>query len=160
MITYHGSEIKFKSFDFNKSTELGVCFASKAWAAHAYGKIIYTVELIPTQILDLTDKVDAQKICQLCPYLTSVLEEDNNAPISEIIEDDFSIFTELVQEAGAMIDDYDKSDISKPENFIRWRMLDAAKKAGYDCVLIEDYTEGGEHETYIALNSKIIKKVN
>ena len=85
------------------------------------------------------------------------MEEDGDT-IEEILEDDFSIFTDTIQNAG-LFTVAGRENKAKAEDCIRWQVLAAAKKAGYDCVLIEDFTDGDDHETYIALNSEIIKKV-
>jgi hypothetical protein len=158
MILYHGTKIKFENFDFNKSTELGFCFTPDVSVARAYGEIIYTVDLNSSRILNLTSKVDAQEILEICPALEEAVEDEGSAPIDEILEDDFSIFTETVREAG-LFTVSGREDTDNPKSFVRWHMLSAAKKAGYDCVLIEDYTDGDTHDTYIALNSEIIQKV-
>lgn len=159
MLAYHGTDKRFEKFDFNKSTEIGFCFAAEVSVARAYGEIIYTVELNPEKILNITDKTGAAEMCELCEQLKIAVEEEGDDEITEIINEDFGVFIDVVQEAGLMIDDHDDFDLENPENFVRWHMLNAAKNVGYDCVLIEDYTNGDVHETYIILNDDVITKL-
>ena len=146
MIVYHGTETKFENFDFSKSTEPGVCFTSEVNAARYYGKIIYTVELDISNTLNITDKIGALKIIELCPSLRESIDEIRKnetdcKDIAELIKDEFSYFTDHIEYIGD-----------------REELLNAAKNAGYDCVFIDDYTDGDHHETYIALNNSIITK--
>jgi len=146
MIAYHGTETKFEKFDFSKSQELGVCFTTQVNAARAYGEIVYTVDLNVGKTLDLTNKNDALKLIGLCPEMKASVQElaDDGecADIDEFLNEYWGDFINYVQEITDRVE-----------------YLEAAKGAGYDCVLIEDFTDGDEHDAYIALSPEIIKKV-
>lgn len=158
MKLYHGTTEEYETFDLSKSREFGFCFTPQVEAARCYGEIIYTVELNIKNEIDLRKDKNIKYLCSLVPSLEqAILEEaygntELNHEYDESLEDAIeSVGISVIQDAGLNDED---------GNCIRLLILKAIYRAGYDCVIIEDYTDGDAHDTYIALNTTIIKKLN
>lgn len=153
MKAYHGTNKEFKSLDVNKTSEYGLYFTDEKCFAKAYGSNIHQVELNFNNLLDLTTKEGIAKAIEIFPItLKTIIEDqdrDEDMTVEELLEDEFEACLSCLSNSSVNIE----FDIC-----LRDELLKKLKKAGYDCVKLEDYTDGDEHNAYIVFNNETFKK--
>jgi len=157
MELYHGSDSKFEKFDFSKSVDGGVYFTDEKNAAAWYGKHIYSVKLNSKHILDLSSVDGVKTLLEKCPVLISSIEEEAGEEMEDILEDDEYVSDSLLSffsDCGMCFEDENGND-----EYVREYILAELKKE-YDCVILEDYTDGDYHKAYIVFSNEGIEYIN
>lgn len=150
MIVYHGSTEKIKNWKLDQGEEYGIYFTPDITFAKAYGNEITEVKLNISKLLNATIESNLEKIFNLVPEFINVINEELGEELdkSEIIENENNLCFSLLQDSSLKID---------KNNYLREVLVKRAKESGYDSILINDYTDGDEHEAYIVLNLNVIK---
>ena len=82
------------------------------------------------------------------PVTIRVVDEiGDELDIDEIIEDESSVAWEIMQNSDIKTDNGE---------FLREIFVKRTETLGYDMIIISDYTDGDDHESYIVLDADII----
>lgn len=148
MKVYHGTNQNFKKLDVNKTSEFGLYFGVEKEVAESYGVNIHEVELSFKNLCDLTGEKGIRSAIKLFPEtLTAIIEDqdlDADLTVDELIEDEFEACLTALSDSSLNLE---------KGKCLRDELLKTIEKAGYDAVLIQDYTDGDEHNAYVIFDN-------